>query len=188
MTMMIPKSVMKDLLRVKNKPAKDVDAECVLDDISRWKDNMLTPDEAKQAAVDFEEREHAKLYQEYQDRLFKVRAMDFDDLIFNMIRVLTECPKARRKLQSQSPTLWWTSTRIPAWLSLCLSSSWSMTDTLNICAVGDDDQSIYSFRGAEINNILNFPTIFKGCKKNPLGRELSVHRYDSECCQLCHCS
>lgn len=159
------KSVMKDLLRVKNKPAKDVDAECVLDDISRWKDNMLTPDEAKQAAVDFEEREHAKLYQQYQDRLFKVRAMDFDDLIFNMVRVLTECPKARRKLQSQFTYIMVDEYQDTSVAQSLLVKLLVNDRTLNICAVGDDDQSIYSFRGAEINNILNFPAIFKGCKK-----------------------
>lgn len=159
------KSVMKDLLREENKPAKDVDAQCVLDDISRWKDNMQTPDEAQQLATDFEEREHAKLYQKYQDRLFKVRAMDFDDLIFNMVRVLTECPKARRKLQSQFTYIMVDEYQDTSVAQALLVKLLVNDHTSNICAVGDDDQSIYSFRGAEVNNILNFPAIFKGCKK-----------------------
>ena len=105
----------------------------------------------------------ADLQQRFQQRKAEQNVMDYDDLLINMRRLLVEHDKVRRKLSSTYRYVmvdeYQDTNRIQAHISALLASGHG-----NIMVVGDDAQSIYSFRGASFRNIIDFPAIFPGCK------------------------
>jgi DNA helicase-2/ATP-dependent DNA helicase PcrA len=136
----------------------------VLSKISYLKSNMMGPKEflSKSDGFGFEER-LAKVYIRYQDELKKSNALDFDDLIVLAIRLFEENPKTLSKYnQSFEYTLVdeFQDTNPCQYRLLKLLAGRNK----NICAVGDDDQSIYRFRGADLSNILEFEKDFPGTK------------------------
>ncbi len=106
----------------------------------------------------------AEVYKEYQKQLKKNNALDFDDLIVKTVELFRGL--SRRfwsTTRTGSATLWWTSTRTPIMAQFKLVSLLA-GKYRNLCVVGDDDQSIYKFRGADIENILSFEETFPGAK------------------------
>lgn len=155
------KSVLKDIYKANGIKEKELHKDDVLNHISIWKDKMITPDMAISQSTLSSYNTVAHLYKEYQERLKNANAMDFDDLIGNTIRLLKEHPDIQAELQKKIQYIMVdeyqdTNASQHELLSLLVSPEH------NICVVGDDDQSIYSFRGADVDNILNFPQEFNG--------------------------
>lgn len=155
------KSVLKDIYKANGIKEKEIHKDDVLNHISIWKDKMITPDMAISQSTISSYNTVAHLYKEYQERLKNANAMDFDDLIGNTIRLLKEHPDIQAELQKKIQYIMVdeyqdTNASQHELLSLLVSPEH------NICVVGDDDQSIYSFRGADVDNILNFPQEFNG--------------------------
>ncbi len=155
------KSVLEDIYKANGIKEKELHKDDVLNHISIWKDKMITPDMAISQSTISSYNTVAHLYKEYQERLKNANAMDFDDLIGNTIRLLKEHPDIQAELQKKIQYIMVdeyqdTNASQHELLSLLVSPEH------NICVVGDDDQSIYSFRGADVDNILNFPQEFNG--------------------------
>lgn len=155
------KSVLKDIYKANGIKEKEIHKDDVLNHISIWKDKMITPGMAISQSTISSYNTVAHLYKEYQERLKNANAMDFDDLIGNTIRLLKEHPDIQAELQKKIQYIMVdeyqdTNASQHELLSLLVSPEH------NICVVGDDDQSIYSFRGADVDNILNFPQEFNG--------------------------
>lgn len=155
------KSVLKDIYKANGIKEKELHKDDVLNHISIWKDKMITPDMAISQSTISSYNTVAHLYKEYQERLKNANAMDFDDLIGNTIQLLKEHLDIQAELQKKIQYIMVdeyqdTNASQHELLSLLVSPEH------NICVVGDDDQSIYSFRGADVDNILNFPQEFNG--------------------------
>lgn len=155
------KSVLKDIYKANGIKEKELHKDDVLNHISIWKDKMITPDMAISQSTISSYNTVAHLYKEYQERLKNANAMDFDDLIGNTIQLLKEHPDIQAELQKKIQYIMVdeyqdTNASQHKLLSLLVSPEH------NIGVVGDDDQSIYSFRGADVDNILNFPQEFDG--------------------------
>lgn len=155
------KSVLKDIYKANGIKEKELHKDDVLNHISIWKDKMITPDMAISQSTISSYNTVAHLYKKYQERLKNANAMDFDDLIGNTIQLLKEHPDIQAELQKKIQYIMVdeyqdTNASQHELLSLLVSPEH------NICVVGDDDQSIYSFRGADVDNILNFPQEFDG--------------------------
>src|SRR5437588_5948156 len=129
--------------------------------ISQAKNRLIQPDEYSTRVQSFYDQTVADVYQLYQRRLFTSNAVDFDDLLMLTVDVLERFPEAREKWQNafryilvdEYQATNHAQYRLPQLLA---------EKHRNVCAVGDPDQSIYAFRGADINNILDFERDFPG--------------------------
>ena len=158
------KSVMKELFKKNNVNTQYYKERGVLSAISAAKDELKTPQDLKQEAQsDFKLKTIADLYEQYQDELKRNNAMDFDDLIFKTVMLFKEDPVALETYADRFRYIMVdeyqdTNTSQFQLVSL-LAGKWR-----NLCVVGDDDQSIYKFRGANIENILSFERVFDGAR------------------------
>ncbi len=132
--------------------------------IERWKDKGLTPDKVPAAdGGDFAGGRALEIYRIYQQRLRVLNACDFGDLLLHALTLLTTDAEIARKYQEQFRYILvdeYQDTNVAQYLWLRLLAQGAR----NICCVGDDDQSIYSWRGAEIGNILRFERDFPGAR------------------------
>ncbi|HIZ20649.1 MAG TPA: UvrD-helicase domain-containing protein [Firmicutes bacterium] len=155
--------LMKDCMKQLNIEEKTLGHKAILSEIGRAKDGLLTPDEYKTAAgYDARLRLVAEAYGLYQRRLKEADAMDFDDLLCQTVRLFQECPDVLQKYQRRFRYLMvdeYQDTNHAQYQFIGMLAAGSG----NLCVVGDDDQSIYKFRGATIENILNFEHQFPGC-------------------------
>lgn len=156
--------VMKDLLRERGLDEKTFPPRAVLTQISRLKDQMQTPEEfLASVSSDYRLKCIGQLYASYQRRLQEANAVDFDDIILLTVRLLQEYEDVRdhyqRKFRYVLIDEYQDTNNLQYQLAALLADGWG-----NICVVGDDDQSIYKFRGADITNILNFEKEYKGCR------------------------
>ena len=130
--------------------------------LKRWKDRALTPDVVGTAAdSDAADGRMVDLYRAYQDRLKTLNAADFGDLLLHPITLFQQSPAVLQHFQSKFRYLLvdeYQDTNVAQYLWLRLLAQ----QHRNICCVGDDDQSIYSWRGAEVGNILRFESDFPG--------------------------
>lgn len=135
---------------------KNLPAKTVMTAISQAKDKLIGPTEyAMQAGQDFKFKQIAAIYELYQAKLRQQNLLDFDDIIMQTVRLLTECEDVRSNLQNRYRYVcvdeYQDTNYAQLTLTLLLSAKYK-----NIMVVGDDDQSIYKFRGAVIENILHF--------------------------------
>lgn len=135
---------------------KNLPVKTVMNAISHAKDKLIGPTEyAMQAGQDFKYKQIAAIYELYQSKLRSQNLLDFDDIIMQTVRLLTECEDVRANLQRRYRYVcvdeYQDTNYAQLTLTLLLSAKYK-----NIMVVGDDDQSIYKFRGAVIENILNF--------------------------------
>ena len=158
--------VVKEILKQMNLDEKAYPPRNVLGYISRAKDKMfLARDYLKGAeqSGDFRQIQIAKIYKEYEHRLWEADALDFDDLILHTVRLLLEDQEAREYWQNKFRYVlideYQDTNHLQYLLASTLAGKWK-----NICVVGDDDQSIYRFRGATIENILSFEQQYKGAR------------------------
>ena len=158
--------VVKDILRELNLDDKQFPPRTILGYISRAKDAMkLGPDylaECRQSG-DFRLTRIAEVYAESQKRLWDASALDFDDLILHTVRLLQQCEDVRsyyqRKFRYVLIDEYQDTNNLQYQLASLLAGGYE-----NFCVVGDDDQSIYRFRGATIENILSFEQQYPGCR------------------------
>ncbi|UCE67174.1 MAG: UvrD-helicase domain-containing protein [Candidatus Zixiibacteriota bacterium] len=123
--------------------------------ISRAKDRLITGENFASQANDFLEENISKVYEEYQKRLFKNQAMDFDDLLMKTVELFEKESTVLRYMQNRFKYILideYQDTNHAQYRLVNLLAK----ESRNICVVGDDDQSIYGWRGADINNILDF--------------------------------
>ncbi len=135
---------------------KTLPVKTVMNAISRAKDKLIAPPEfSMQAGVDVKKKQIAAIYELYSARMHAQNLLDFDDIIMETVRLLTQCADVREMLQNRyryiSVDEYQDTNYAQLTLTLLLSGKYR-----NIMVVGDDDQSIYKFRGAVIENILNF--------------------------------
>ncbi len=132
--------------------------------ISSAKNALIAPDTyASQAGSDFRRSKVAEVYQMYQQRLKQSNSMDFDDILFESVRLLRDHKDVLEEYQNRFRYILvdeYQDTNHAQYQLVHMLSAASQ----NLCVVGDDDQSIYSFRGANIQNILDFEKDFKRCK------------------------
>ncbi len=154
------KALVRQIIRQMNLDPKKYPEKRVISVISRHKDELKTPQDYEREAIgDAEETRLAGIYREYQTQLFRNNAFDFDDLIMKTVEILRDFEEARE---------YWSGR-----FRYILVDEYQDTNAAqfhlvqkqggpvkNLCVVGDDDQSIYKFRGANIQNILNFETYF----------------------------
>ena len=156
--------LLKQHLQAENIDEKRWPARTLSGMIQRWKDKGLTPDKVSTGdAGDFASGQAVKLYADYQERLQTLNAVDFGDLLLHCLTVFTEAPDVLKDYQNLFRYILvdeYQDTNIAQYLWLRLLAQ----EQKNICCVGDDDQSIYGWRGAEIGNILKFEKDFPGAK------------------------
>lgn len=158
------KRVMKQCQKQLGIEDKFINHKSILNEISRAKDSLIDPDEYKATSSnDFRKGKIAQCYELYQKELLKSDAMDFDDIIFNTVKLLKENDDVRELYQTQFKYVMVDEYQDTNHAQYVLTSL--LADKYkNICVVGDDDQSIYRFRGATIENILSFEKHYKGAK------------------------
>ena len=132
--------------------------------IGRWKDQLISPQKAIDiSSGNFEEQKIAQIYIAYQKKLREAGAFDFDDLIYYTVQLLAEHQDVREFYQNKYRYLLVDEYQDTSIAQFRLVSLLTGPDQ-NVCVVGDDDQSIYSFRGATVENILQFEKIYPRTK------------------------
>ena len=159
-------SLLKHIVKDMELDEKSYAPRSILSEMGRAKDMGLSPSEYLEqagAASDLRRRKLGEVYAEYARRCFAANAMDFDDLIYNTVKLLEENPAVlehwQRRFRYVLIDEYQDTNRLQYKLSSLLAGGWG-----NICVVGDDDQSIYKFRGATIENILSFEDQYKNCR------------------------
>jgi DNA helicase-2/ATP-dependent DNA helicase PcrA len=154
--------LLKQLIVAANIDERRWPARALLGAIERWKDRGLVPDKVPEADVgDWADGRAIALYRDYQQRLATVNAVDFGDLLLHNLTLFTQNPEILGTYQHRFRYLLvdeYQDTNVAQYLWLRLLAQFHG----NLCCVGDDDQSIYSWRGAEIGNILKFENDFPG--------------------------
>ncbi len=158
--------VIKDILRARDIDEKAYPPRSILNTISRAKDNMQLSGEFAERCKkegDYRLIRISEIYGEYEHRLWEADALDFDDLILHTVRLLQSNDEVRDYWQQKFRYVlideYQDTNHMQYLLAALLAGRWE-----NICVVGDDDQSIYRFRGATIENILNFEQQYRGAK------------------------
>ena len=158
--------IMKDIIKSMGLDDKTFPAKVVLNAISREKDKFVSPDdllEYAQRSGDLRLLHIARAYRDYQRRLKENNALDFDDIIFQTVKLLQEHEDVRtyyqRKFRYVLVDEYQDTNHMQYLLTSLLAGGYE-----NICVVGDDDQSIYRFRGATIENILSFEKQYRGSR------------------------
>ena len=157
------KSIVKNLLKEYEIDEKKFTPNSILSNISKAKEQEIGPREFEENAGDFRDETVAKVYRGYERILSRNNAMDFDDLILNTVRLLKENPDVLEKYQERFRYImvdeYQDTNQLQYKLISLLAKKYG-----NICVVGDDDQCIYQWRGADIRNILNFEKEFPKAK------------------------
>ena len=153
-------TLVKDCMKRQGVNEKHNKPKTFLNAISKAKNNLLFADEVAANACNYEEEAVANVYKEYEGLLQKANAMDFDDLIMRCVKLLKKNKKIREKYQNKYDHMLIDEFQDTNYAQYQLTKLLSEKHQ-NICIVGDPDQSIYKFRGADINNILNFEKDFK---------------------------
>ena len=158
------KTLMKQVFKVMDVDTKQFKERSVLGTISSAKDKLIGPDEfLLNAGQDFRQRGIGEIYKEYQKRLRKNNALDFDDLIVKTVELFQNNSEILNYYQERFKYIMvdeYQDTNLAQFKLISLLAS----KYRNLCVVGDDDQSIYRFRGADIGNILSFEEAFPGAK------------------------
>lgn len=155
------KTVIREVMKRLKLDKKQYAERALLNEISKAKDELITPSEyTMKAEGKFREMQVAKVYTEYQKQLRENNALDFDDLLFKTVELFQFNPDILEYYQDR--------------FQYIMVDEYQDTNTVqfkfvsmlarkhrNLCVVGDDDQSIYKFRGANIYNILNFEKVFE---------------------------
>ncbi len=156
-------SVIKSLMKRFGLDDKQLTPRTVLSRISWAKNHMLDPQELYLQSADPKTERIAHLYEEYRKELRKANALDFDDLLLDAVRLLKSAPQVRDYYNRKFEYLLideYQDTNRPQYELMRMLAG----ERHNVCAVGDEDQSIYSWRGADIRNILEFEKDFPEAK------------------------
>ena len=155
--------VMKDVMHDAHIDERELPARLILNQISRAKDRMLFPEDYEKRATDYREQLVSRCYGDYQRRLREANALDFDDIILLTVKLLQDYEEVReayqRKFRYVLVDEYQDTNNLQYLLTALLAGGYE-----NLCVVGDDDQSIYRFRGATIENILSFEDKFRSAR------------------------
>lgn len=161
------RALMKNIIKSMNLDSKSFNERKVLSVISANKNELISPEMyAKEARGDYRDEKYALLYKEYQQRLLSNNALDFDDLIMKTVELFKSDENALTYYRNRFRYILVDEYQDTNSAQFELLSLLTPTENYeggmenNICVVGDDDQSIYKFRGANIFNILNFEKVF----------------------------
>lgn len=157
--------LIKQIIKAENLDEKELKPRLVAGYISRWKDQVKLPQDVKESIKNYQKKEKtiANIYEIYQERLKSLNAMDFGDLLLLTLTLFRQNLEVLSEYQNRFDYILVdeyqdTNTAQYLWLRLLAQKN------KNICCVGDDDQSIYGWRGAEVKNILQFEKDFPGSK------------------------
>ena len=158
------KSVINDIIKRFEINTKYTSARSLINCISGCKNELITPSEfARNNAGDFGMNDYVRVYKEYQEVLHKCNALDFDDLLVKTVELFRQCPDVLEGYQERFKYImideYQDTNTVQFELVRLLADKYR-----NICVVGDDDQSIYKFRGANIRNILDFKNHYPDAK------------------------
>jgi len=158
------KTLIKQCIKDLNFDERRYDVKAVMNTISRAKDKMQMPENFKmEAGYDYRLKQLAKIYDMYQSRLQRNNSLDFDDIIMKTVQLFRKWPKVLAEYQEQFKYILvdeYQDTNMAQYILIKQLAG----ERRNLCVVGDDDQSIYKFRGATIENILNFEKHFNDAK------------------------
>ncbi|MFD1850755.1 DNA helicase PcrA [Oceanobacillus bengalensis] len=156
-------SVVKQVLKNLNIDPKKMDPRAMIGQISSAKNELITPEEFSKKAGNFYDRQVAQIYEGYQKMLRKNQSLDFDDLIMQTIHLFKRVPEVleyyQRRFQYIHVDEYQDTNHAQYSLVKQLASRYQ-----NLCVVGDSDQSIYAWRGADISNILSFENDYPASK------------------------
>ena len=158
------KSVINDIIKRFEINTKYTSARTLINCISSCKNEMITANQfARDNAGDFGMNDYVRVYKEYEEVLKKSNALDFDDLLLKTVELFTRCPDVLESYQERFKYImvdeYQDTNTVQFELVRLLANKYR-----NICVVGDDDQSIYKFRGANIRNILDFEKHYPDAK------------------------
>lgn len=157
------RTAMRQVLKEDSSGGIRLKEKAVLAAISAAKNELITPEQYQKEAAGWQEEKIAACYRRYQELLRRNNALDFDDLIGKTVELLTADAQVRESYQERFRYIMvdeYQDTNLAQFhLIRLLADKYK-----NLCVVGDDDQSIYKFRGANIHNILDFETAFPGAK------------------------
>ena len=157
------KKLIKNICKAENIDAKKISPQFILSLIDRWKNKGLLPEEVKLSKKDIFENQILKVYKIYQNKIRDLNSCDFGDLILYCVKLFEKNSDIRKIYANNFKYILvdeYQDTNFiqNKWLNLIVN------ENKNICCVGDDDQSIYSWRGAEIKNFLSFDKVYTNCK------------------------
>jgi DNA helicase-2/ATP-dependent DNA helicase PcrA len=135
----------------------------IRDRISRWKNDLMTPEMAAEGASDNIEKKVASAYREYERGLRRANALDFDDLIAKVVELFSVHPDVKERYARRFRYILVDEFQDTNPIQMALIDALASHHN-NLFAVGDDDQSIYSWRGARVDHILNFEELYPGTK------------------------
>ncbi len=157
------KKIIKEIMKNDGIDEKMMPVKAVLSAISRAKDKLITPEEFSKINSNFRDGTIAKIYKKYTVRMLNNDAMDFDDMINNTVKLFRENPEVLDYYQEKFRYIMvdeYQDTNHAQYVLISLLAD----KYKNICVVGDDDQSIYHFRGATIENILSFEDEYRDAR------------------------
>lgn len=158
------KAVIKEVCKKLNIDSKYVKEKTIMNEISAAKNAMMDAEEYMlENAGDFNRRQIASAYKEYENRMRMNNALDFDDLLLKTVELFEQCPEVLAFYQERFQYImvdeYQDTNTVQFRLVRLLADKYR-----NLCVVGDDDQSIYRFRGADIRNILDFERVYPDAK------------------------
>ncbi len=153
-------SLVKSILKEKNLDPKQYSPQAILGIIDNAKNELMTPDQYEPYAQGHFQGVALEVYRKYQSRLKELSALDFNDLINETVRMLEKYPEIRKKYHTQFKYVMVDEYQDTNHSQYKLTHLLVNEKTNNLCVVGDDFQSIYSWRGANFQNILNFTRDF----------------------------
>lgn len=157
------KTVIKGVMKRLNIDTKQIPERAALHEISDCKNKFISDQEYANMVTDFREKKIALIYSEYQRELKKNNALDFDDLLVKTVELFRDCPEVLNNYQNRFHYIHVDEYQDTNGVQFQLIAQLA-AGRKNLCVVGDDDQSIYKFRGADITNILSFEQQFPGAK------------------------
>ena len=157
------KKLIRNISKAENIDVKKISPQFILALIDQWKNKGLLPDDVKLSKKYIFENQILKVYKIYQNKIRDLNSCDFGDLILYCVKLFEKNPDIRKIYSNNFKYILvdeYQDTNFiqNKWLNLIVNKN------QNICCVGDDDQSIYSWRGAEIKNFLSFDKVYPDCK------------------------
>ena len=157
------KKLIKNICKGENIDAKKISPQFIMSTIDRWKNKGLLPEEVRLNKKDIFDNQILKVYKIYQNKIKDLNSCDFGDLILYCVKLFEKNLDIRNIYSNNFKYILvdeYQDTNLiqNKWLNLIVNKN------KNICCVGDDDQSIYSWRGAEIKNFLGFDKVYPNCK------------------------
>jgi DNA helicase-2/ATP-dependent DNA helicase PcrA len=153
--------LIRDIIKGKGWGLDEHPVAVVRDRVSRWKCALVQPEEALEKAADPHEERHAEIFERYTTALRRSNALDFDDLIARVVELFTAHPRVKERYARQFQYLLVDEFQDTSTIQMLMIDALASRHR-NLFVVGDDDQAIYGWRGATVDNILQFERLYEG--------------------------